>query len=197
MILSEGMHEVPAGHLAAVVTYLEMTASAKMDAKPFPAGVTATKEVLDTNTYRTLFRAVGAPWLWTSRLAMDDSALNAILTDPSIEIWVVRKDGAAIAFIELDYSAPMICELAFFGMITAATGQGLGGPMMGLAQTQAFRQNVQSFTVHTCSLDDPRALGFYRKAGFTPVKRGVEVFADPRIEGPHAPTTAPQIPCLR
>jgi GNAT superfamily N-acetyltransferase len=196
MMLPAGMHDVPAGHVAAVVTYLQMTTPAIAGTRPLPDGMTISHEKIGNDSYRALFRAIGAPWLWTSRLTLDDASLGAILQDPTCETWIVRHDGAAIALIELDFSAPATCELAFFGMIASATGQGLGGPMMAHAQARAFHDNADLFTVHTCSLDDPRALTFYQKAGFTPIKRAIEVFADPRINGPHAPTTAPQIPCL-
>lgn len=196
MILTEGLHEVPAGHVAAVVTYLEMTAEAQMPAKPMPVEFTITQEQMDVDSYRALFRAVGAPWLWTSRLTTQDGALRAILESDDTELWVVRNAEQAVGFIELDFSVPEVCELAFFGLVKSATGHGLGGPMMALAQDRAFSRGANLMTVHTCSLDDPRALTFYQKAGFTPVKRGVEIFADPRLGGPHDPETAPQIPCL-
>jgi len=196
MTLTAGIHDVAGGQLAAVVTYLEMTAPDITADKPFPTGFTARQERLDTGSYRALFRAIGAPWLWTSRLALSGGALGAVLSDPQIEQWVVRRKGDAIALIELDFSAAGICELAFFGMVKPVTGQGLGGPMMALAQARAFQQGAGLFTVHTCSLDDPRALGFYQHAGFVPVRRAVEVFADPRLDGLYDPATAPQTPCL-
>jgi ribosomal protein S18 acetylase RimI-like enzyme len=196
MILTAGLHDVPAGHVATVVTYLEMTAEARMPTKPMPVGSTTTREQMDVDSYRALFRAVGAPWLWTSRLTTGDSALRKTLESNDTELWVIRNAEQAVGFIELDFSVPEVCELAFFGLVSSATGHGLGGPMMALAQDRAFGRGAERMTVHTCNLDDPRALGFYQKAGFTPVKRGVEVFADPRLGGPHDPATAPQIPCL-
>jgi ribosomal protein S18 acetylase RimI-like enzyme len=196
MILSEGMHCVPAGHIATVVTYLQMTAPAVTTPKPLPAGMTLEQETLDLESYRALFRAVGAPWLWTSRLVMKDDTLRAILGSADTELWIMRQDGDLIAFIELDFSLAIACELTFFGMITTATGQGLGGSMIALAQSRAFARDISAFSVHTCSLDDPRALEFYINAGFVPYKREIEVFADPRLQGVHPKSTAPQIPCL-
>lgn len=195
-MIRAGLHDVPAGHVAAVVTYLQMTAPAAATARPLPAGTTAMQERLANDTYRALFRAVGAPWLWFSRLIMDDATLRTILDHDAIEVWVIRRDGQAIGFVELDFRTAGACELAFFGIIKEATGQGLGGPMMALAQSRAFARDISRLHVHTCSLDDPRALDFYRKAGFTPYKRAVEVFADPRLDGPYPDTTASHIPCL-
>jgi hypothetical protein len=52
--------------------------------------------------------------------------------------------------------------------------------------------------VHTCTLDHPGALGFYRRNGFAPFARAIETFADPRLLGilprdaaPHAPLIDP------
>lgn len=195
-MITEGMHPVPAGHVAAVITYLQMTAPAMKAPKPFPEGVTATRERMDIGSYRALFRAVGTPWLWTLRLVMDDDELAAILTDDKTETWVIRKDGFAIGLAELDFRPEGECELAYFGIVKEATGQGLGGPMMALAQTQAFSRDIDRFFVHTCSWDDPRALGFYQKAGFAPYQTAVEVFPDPRLHGHHSLDTAPHVPCV-
>ena len=195
-MISDGMHPVPLGHVPAVVTYLEMAAPAMAAAKPFPDGVTATKEHPDTHTYRALFRAVGATWLWSSRLEMDDAKLASILKRDTTEVWVIRKDGTAIGLVELDFQDEAVCELAYFGMVKSATGQGLGGPMMALAQRQAFARKIARFYVHTCNWDAPSALAFYQKAGFTPYKYAVEVFPDPRLQGIHPRTEAPHVPCL-
>jgi hypothetical protein len=50
--------------------------------------------------------------------------------------------------------------------------------------------------LHTCTLDHPSALGFYRAQGFTPVGRTIETFADPRVLGVLPPDAAPQVPLL-
>jgi ribosomal protein S18 acetylase RimI-like enzyme len=197
MILSEGAYDVPSGHIAAVVTYLELANQSVSDVGALPSSVTIAREKMTNDAYRALFRSIGAPWLWTSRLAMDEAALEAILTNPAIETWIVRQNGTAIGLIELDFSVPDVCELAFFGIVQQATGQGLGGAMMAVAKSQAVRDGRSLFTVHTCSLDDPRALGFYRKAGFVAVKRSIDIFADPRLNGTHSLDAGSHIPCLK
>jgi ribosomal protein S18 acetylase RimI-like enzyme len=50
--------------------------------------------------------------------------------------------------------------------------------------------------VHSCTLDSPQALGFYRRAGFVPYAREVEIFADPRIAGVLPRDAAPHVPLL-
>ena len=197
MTLTPGLHAVPQGYLAAVVTSLEMTTRVKSDAKPFPAGFGATRERLSAYDYQWLFREIGAPWLWASRLTMDEDALNAILTDQNVETWVIRQANAAIGLVELDFRTASVCELAFFGLISSATGQGLGWPMMALAQDQAFARPINRFHVHTCTLDSPHALGFYQNAGFVAHKRDVEIFHDPRINETLPSSSAAHIPCLK
>ena len=193
---TDGMNHIPPGYLPAVVTYLQMTAPAMAAVKPFPAGVTATREQIDNGGYRAVYRAVGAPWLWSARLLMDDSALSDILADERTEVWIVRRAEVAIGLVELDFRTERECELSYFGIVTDATGQGLGGPMMALAQRQAFARKIDRFFVHTCNWDDPRALAFYQKAGFAPYKYGVDIGPDPRLDGTYPTTTASHIPCL-
>jgi GNAT superfamily N-acetyltransferase len=196
MTLGAGYHSVPEGHLAAVVTYLEMTAPSGSSQKPFPVGISASKEDMSNDAYRAVFKAIGAPWLWASRLTATDADLVKIITDPNVETWVVRDSGAAIGLIELDFRETNVCDVAFFGLIKEATGKGIGGPMMAHAQTRAFDRSVSLFKLHTCSLDSPGALAFYQKAGLVPVRRSIEIFPDPRHADIFPKTSAPQIPFI-
>ena len=61
---------------------------------------------------------------------------------------------------------------------------------------RAWRPGITRVWVHTCTLDHPSALGFYRAQGFTAIARTVETFADPRITGLLPVDAAPQIPLL-
>ena len=66
-------------------------------ARPFPTGFGL--QPLDrssTENYRTLFRAVGTDWLWFSRLIMPEEKLRAILDDPQINIFVLRREWCGI-----------------------------------------------------------------------------------------------------
>lgn len=196
MTLKRGIYGVPAGHLATVITTLQMTAPSMRAPKPFPEGIVANCEQLGLAAYRALFQAVGGPWLWTSRLLMDDTELQATIDDPLIETWVIRRKDAAIGLIELDFCTKDECELVLFGMVAEATGKGLGGPMMALVQSHAFARPINRLIVHTCTYDAPTALPFYQKAGFTPYRTDVEIYPDPRAVGVLPKTMAPHIPCL-
>ncbi len=196
MILAVGKYDVPADHVATVITTLEMTAPTMADRLPFPDGISARKEDLELDQFRALFRKIGTPWLWTSGLTAPDAEVSAALNDPNVDYWVIYQRADAIGLVELDFRKTGACELVLFGMVLEVTGQGLGRPMMALAQSEAFAHDITRFQVCTCHLDSPQALPFYLKSGFTPIKRAVEVFPDPRLSGHHAPDTAPHVPCL-
>ncbi|OHT20535.1 GNAT family N-acetyltransferase [Edaphosphingomonas haloaromaticamans] len=190
---------VPAGQLAAVVTSLEMRARPRP--APMPASpLRLVRWTAPTNdAYRTLFRRVGSPWLWFSRLAMAEEELATILADPAVELFAVADPrGIEVGMLELDFRRPGECEIAFLGLVPDLAGQGHGSWLMANALAMGWRAGVERMWVHTCTLDHPGALAFYRRSGFTPYALAVETFADPRIAGllprdaaPHVPLIAP------
>jgi GNAT superfamily N-acetyltransferase len=189
---------VPPGHIASVVTFLEMTSP--------PANVHTGRETVafslerlgatDVDRYRELFRTVGAPWLWFSRLRMPRETLEALLGDTDVEAYAVCDGSQDIGLLELDFRAPAECELAFFGLVADRVGQGVGRWLMGEALTRAWHRPIHRLHVHTCTLDHPQALAFYQRAGFIPHRRAVEVASDPRLTGDLPRTAGAQVPLL-
>jgi GNAT superfamily N-acetyltransferase len=182
--------------LAAVVTYLEMHA-APADTPPTSALSLVRIETPEPDRYRDLFRLVGSPWLWFSRLIMSDSELAAIIQHPKVELFaVVDTDGRDVGMLELDFREEGQCELAFIGLVPELAGKGHGRWLLSEAIQRAWREGVARVHVHTCSLDHPAALSAYRRAGFTPYKRAIERFPDPRLLGFLPRDCAPQVPLL-
>ncbi|MDV5823790.1 GNAT family N-acetyltransferase [Sphingobium naphthae] len=188
---------VDPGMVATVVTHLEMRARPRPAPIP-PAPLRLVRwKAPDADAYRVLFRRVGAPWLWFSRLVMRDSELLAIIGDPAVEVYAVTDPrGAEIGLLELDFRALPECELSFFGLVPTLTGQGFGRWLMANALSLAWRKGVERLRVHTCTLDSPAALGFYIRSGFTPFAREVETFADPRVAGILPRDAGPHVPLL-
>jgi ribosomal protein S18 acetylase RimI-like enzyme len=153
-------------------------------------------EVPQPEHYRELFRLIGAPWLWFSRLIMDDSHLASIIQHPKVELHSVVQEEREVGMIELDFREPHECELSFIGLIPELSGKGHGKWLLAEAVKRAWREGVDRVHVHTCSLDHPAALSAYRRAGFTPYKRAIERFPDPRLLGVLPRDCAPQIPLL-
>jgi len=184
------------GELAAVVTYLEMRAAPEHDIPPSSLSLHRV-EVPQPEHYRTLFRRIGAPWLWFSRLLLDDAHLAAIIQHPRVELdSVLDEAGQEVGMLELDFREPHECELAFIGLIPELSGQGHGRWLLAEAVRRAWREGVDRVHVHTCSLDHPAALSAYRRAGFSAYKRAVERFPDPRLLGVLPKDCAAQVPLL-
>lgn len=191
--LRPGLHEVPAGHVAAIVTYLEMRTPPAGRSLPRAHGVKTSRETMGLAAFRDLFRRVGTPWLWSELLERADAEVEAWLADPAVETWVPRRGDAAIGLMQLDRRVPGTCELAYFGLVPEAIGGGLGRRLMDLAIERAFAEGPVLLHVHTCTLDSPGALDFYVRSGFVPVRQKVEVQLDPR--GRSLPqNAAPRLP---
>jgi ribosomal protein S18 acetylase RimI-like enzyme len=184
------------GQLAAVVTWLELRHRRPQDVPSSPLRLRRIEKP-EPAQYHELFRRVGAPWLWFSRLIMPDEKLAAIIQHDDVELYVV-EDGAGrdVGMLELDFREPGECELAFVGLLPELSGKGHGRWLLGEAVRLGFRDDVRRLHVHTCSLDHPAALGAYRRAGFVPFKRAIERFPDPRLLGVLPRDCAPQIPLI-
>jgi len=198
MILRGGFHAVPDGWLATIVTHLEMTQAPPSAPAALPTDVVLYHEDRPaTNWYRDLFNRIGADWLWTSRLELAVPDLAVILSSPDVEVWTLRRGGTDLALCELDFRASGACELAFFGLDPRLHGRGLSHPLLAHAAARAWARPIRRFTVHTCTHDHPAALGLYRRAGFVPVRREVEMMPDPRLSGLLPADAAPHVPLIR
>jgi GNAT superfamily N-acetyltransferase len=184
------------GDLATVVTYLEMHAPPD---RPVPPSSLSLRriEAPTLAEYRALFRRIGEPWLWFSRLVMADDKLAAIIEHPRVELFaVIDGTGRDVGMLELDFREDGECELAFVGLIPDLAGHGHGRWLLAEALNRAWHSGVSRVHVHTCTLDHPAALAAYRRAGFTPFKRAVERFPDPRLLGILPAASAPHVPLL-
>ena len=183
--------------VAAVVTTLEMRRRSPL--RPLPAAPLRLVRwhQPDADKYRALFRRVGAPWLWFSRLVIDEAALLKIIHDPAVQVFAaIDAAGIEVGFLELDFRQNAACEICYFALIPELAGRGLGRWLMAEALTRGWGKDIKRVWLHTCSLDHPSALNFYRKQGFEPTRRTVETFVDPRLSGHLPPDSAPHIPLL-
>jgi GNAT superfamily N-acetyltransferase len=183
--LSAGLHAVPPGHVAFVVTHLEMRSRPKPAPAPLGPRVLEMVQIErpSLDEARSLFRKVGANWLWFSRLRTSDEALAATFEDPAYEVYHVRQRSGVIGLVELDFRVAGACEIAFFGLVPEATGSGAGKWLMNRTLAKAWRPGVELVWVHTCTGDHPAALPFYIRAGFVPFRREIEIAPDPRLDG--------------
>ncbi|CAA9337885.1 MAG: Histone acetyltransferase HPA2 and related acetyltransferases [uncultured Microvirga sp.] len=194
-MFDDGYTDLPPGKIAAVVTYLELFAAPPSRTTPAD-GWSLAPIGGDLARYRGLFREVGEAWLWSSRVLTGDAELQAILDDPGVEALALRRDGADIGLLELDFRGAGECEIAFLGVAPRAIGTGAGRFLMDAAIGRAFARPITRLWLHTCTLDHPGAVAFYLRSGFRPYKRAIEVLDDPRLTGHMPREAAPHAPMI-
>jgi GNAT superfamily N-acetyltransferase len=188
-----GLIEVPEGHVAAVVTYLEMTERPKpKPLSPSPLRLKSWPNI-QPDQYRELFRRIGGRWLWFSRLVMDDADLLERMDEVHA---VVDRANIEVGLVELAFPSDSECLISFLGLVPELAGKGHGGWLFAQTLALAWRKGVERVRVNTCTLDHPAALPAYLKAGFRAYRRAFEHFPDPRLRGLLAPDVAPQIPLI-
>jgi GNAT superfamily N-acetyltransferase len=185
------------GEIGTIVTSLEMNAKPALRAMPSSDLRLKRWSEPSPEKYRQLFRRVGEPWLWFSRLELSDADLIAAIHRPETKIFAVEdKAGIEVGMLELTHPKPDWCSLDFIGLIPELSGKGHGRWLMAQAMGLAWRPGVKQVRVHTCTLDHPGALGFYIREGFQAVGRELETFPDPRLSGLIPRDAAPQIPII-
>ena len=129
--------------------------------------------------YRELYDRVGRPWLWYERRLLSDETLAKLLAEPDHELHVARYDGELVGYFELGGD-----ELVFFGLMLAYIGRRIGPWLLDRAIERAFARGTKRLIVNTNTLDHPRALDTYRKAGFRAVRSETRELQDPRVLWP-------------
>ena len=157
------------------VTYLEMTAPDERSAAPrWTEPVTVERAECPTvSFYRWLYDTVGADWHWYERRRLSDEALAAIVQDDAVEVFVLYVRGVPAGYVELDRRIDAEVEIAYFGLMPDCIGRGLGPALLGWALERAWSYRPRRVWLHTCTLDHPKALAVYRRAGFEVYDREV------------------------
>jgi GNAT superfamily N-acetyltransferase len=70
---------------------------------------------------------------------------------------------------------PEAAEIVYFGLIDDFQGRGLGKFFLNEGISAAWAHGPEKVTIHTNTLDSPRALQLYQKMGFVPVGWSEEV----------------------
>ena len=193
----DGYTDLPPGKLANVVTYLEMRTAPSLPLIPTLSGYSVRREAKpDLDWYRRLYREIGGPWLWFSRLRLSDDELRVILHDPAVDVYALSHGDVDQGLLEFDCRSFPDIELSFFGVTRALIGKGAGRALLQHCLPLAWEHRPQRVWLHTCTADHPSALSFYTKFGFVPYKRAIEIADDPRITGELPRSAAPHVPVI-
>jgi GNAT superfamily N-acetyltransferase len=169
------------GRLPITITHLEMVRADWSERGRAP-DIAVAIEAVEAPTaafYRELYDRVGRPWLWYERRLLSDAALQALLAEPGHEVHVARHDGDLVGYFELGGD-----ELVFFGLTLPYIGQRIGPWLLDRAIERAFARGAARLMLNTNTLDHPKALGTYRKAGFHSVRSENRELRDPRVLWP-------------
>ncbi|NJP65091.1 GNAT family N-acetyltransferase [Streptomyces spiramenti] len=136
---------------------------------------------------RFLYTAVGGDVRWVDRLGWDHARWRAYLDRPAVETWVAYLRDTPAGYIELDGQAEGVVEIAYFGLLPAFRGRGVGGHLLTVGTARAWdlsarwpgREATRRVWLHTCTKDGPHALENYRRRGFTVV--GTRTGTEPTV----------------
>lgn len=158
-----------------VVTFLAMDRRPGFPRPSMPLGPASALIAAETPPvwwFLALYDAVGAEYEWTDQHDRPRDELEAFLHDPAVTLYTLIRAGWPHGFFVLDGRERGVCDMAYFGLTPEAIGQRLGTFLVQTAAHMAWdRPGVARVTVNTNSLDHPRALPLYQKAGFEPVRR--------------------------
>jgi GNAT superfamily N-acetyltransferase len=135
--------------------------------------------------YRGCYRGVGEAFHWRDRWNWTDEQIRAHLVDPAIALYVATRSGergtALVGWYELRrVTEDDSVEIAYFGLVPAELGRGLGKHLLSSAVRDAWAQDPapQRVWLHTCTLDHPNALPNYTARGFVRYKSEVYEVAE-------------------
>lgn len=152
----------------AVRTYLQMTDPAELEGAgpPSPDVVVERIEGCPPALWRRLYSEVGREYHWVDRLAWTDAEITQYLSDPALELWVLQEAGQTAGYFELRRHDDGAVEIAYFGLLPAFTGRGLGKFMLTQAVERSWERGATRVWLHTSSLDHTSALSNYLARGF-------------------------------
>jgi GNAT superfamily N-acetyltransferase len=117
---------------------------------------------------RFFYRAVGGNWYWIDRLEWSYQEWQGWAEQ--VETWAAYVDGTPAGYFELQQRPSGAVNIALFGLLPWAVGQGLGGWLLTRAVERAWELGPERVTVNTCSVDGPHALANYQARGFAIVR---------------------------
>lgn len=166
-------NRMPPKRIPTIVTFLDMAAKPELTPPPLPAGKIAIlrAEKPPVHFYRYLYDAIGKAHYWVDRKKIGDDGIAELLADPGVQLYVLYAEGCPAGMAEMDYRNPAAGQLAYFGLMPEFIGRGLGHYFLVQTVLNAWAKPIKMLKVNTCTLDHPRALPLYQRAGFSPYAR--------------------------
>lgn len=155
------------------ITYLEMLDRVEPEAATGNRRLEVRRAWIPNPAFnRFLYAAVGADWLWYSRLPWTSEQWREHIDRRGYETWVGYLDGSPAGYFELDATAvDRGIEIMNLGLLPGFIGRGVGQELLEACLERAWAiGGVTRVHLNTCTLDHPRALPNYLAAGFKPYR---------------------------
>jgi GNAT superfamily N-acetyltransferase len=178
----------PVTRIAVDVTFLRMDTPPSGPAPALPQDAAVVRVArCSVPFYRYLYDTVGRDWVWWLRRTVPDAEIASLLARSDISIHVLYRGGEPAGFYELERRGEAGINLAYFGLMPHAIGNGIGRALLRQAIDTAWAERPRALTVNTCTADHPRALPNYISAGFRPLRTVREVWPVPNRLGLRIP----------
>ncbi len=154
-------------------TYLQMTSPDQLEGfviEDDPLLRLARVPVVSVELAQRLYREVGEAYHWVDRWSWSPAVWQAWVARPGFGTWILSRDGEVAGFFDLHWDEDGACEIELFGLVRRFHGRGLGKHLLTRACEIAWAIGASRVWLHTCTLDDPKALPNYRARGFVPYK---------------------------
>ena len=167
--------------LPATVTFFSMEARSSHPPPPRPALKCAIlrAEQPPAHFYRYLYDLIGRNYYWVERLTWSDADLIEMLHDERVHLYVLYIGGVPAGMAECDFRKDGSGYIAYFGLSPEYVGRRIGPWFLHQTIELAWAQPISRLLVNTCTLDHPRALPVYQRAGFTAYGREERVVMVP------------------
>jgi GNAT superfamily N-acetyltransferase len=149
-------------------TYLELTSREQL--VPFsledPLLRIARVPVPSVPLVQRLYKEIGADYHWVDRWDWSAEQWREWVAAWGYGIWILTYDGDLAGFFELKNEDDGSVEITLFGLLKPFHGRGLGKAMLTSAVEIAWGIGANRVWLHTCTLDDEKALPNYKARGF-------------------------------
>ena len=153
-------------------TYLEMRDASDLHAEISSDPRVRIERMVDcpASLFRSLYVEVGRNYHWIDRLPWTDEQIEGHLYQTEISLWLMTYETEPAGYFELRRCEDGSSEIAYFGLLPAFIGRGLGKHLLTCATEQAWFDGANRVWLHTCTLDDKAAMPNYLRRGFQAFK---------------------------
>lgn len=123
---------------------------------------------IEAARYRHYYYGVGEAYNWLDRMVLPDDKLQSLINAANTIIYVMQVNGVDAGFAEFIITDSFV-EIQYFGLMPAFIGKGWGQFFLQWVIAKAWSFGKPKVQLNTCTLDHPKALPNYQKAGFAVV----------------------------